>query len=790
MIDLDLTFYLKEVQLQNGLRGEDYNRYHKYISNRVATLRKQLHLSNEKKKFLYKEITSSNATSSKHLVLVAFYAERCWASAETMQARLKESEGRVGSAGGGTTGGRATGVVGNINVPGGLPPRGQYLKRLSKAVKWAENLVSVAKAVGSSRVQMQSEAYLAEAKGRNFLAHNNVKGAKEEFCSARDLHYKLLLQLVSQPSLASENGEASTSSLSTKVDGTGLNECEEEESRNVLQEKIYEMDDRVLYCMQRRNEDVSSYSPPSVEVALKHRGPSSQQQQSAIGARQEDGSDATLGVSFSSSSWWWNGRALTVYSTKIRAAVREARAVPVEALERKFLNHHSSEDRSEKTLHDSNHLQKSSSPVSLTVSSFSSAVASKGKSVVPVGQVNRVLDALDRRIGYYNDALAHARQDLRAAVEETSNKTTLQLLVHYLLYHVAEGKLHRKLFLAEIHARRFQATEKAILYKRQVEDAAAPREVKMKRKKEKKEILPPSQYASPLEVIRLYETATETVEEMTLLPGVSERDDLEAYEALCAAGKALYIGEACRIQGDFQKAEVGYRTAMEILEKKAIFRLTSNDSKSALNSANSSFKKETETYLSLLLNRAKVMYAEAEQLALQAASLQILQSASLPESRGSSVSSIAYLSDAVSNRFPKTKSIASIKGSNSDADDVVVAVAKHVMPFPPSYQIAPAKPTFVDIASTYIDFGQNETEEQSTTEHVKPGTKLNTVDNSKNSGGKKSHVDPSLSSFAGNADSNSLNSSSNTKDDLRDNENTSSKKEKKGWGFKWGWGSK
>lgn len=781
MIDLDLTFFLKEVQLQNGLRGEDYKRYHQYISNRVATLRKQLRLSNEKKKFLHKEISPSNATNPKHLLLLALYAERCWASAETMQAHLRDSEGRVGSAGDGTTGGRATTTVGEKNVSGGLPPRGQYRKRLNKAVKWAENLVSVAKAVGSSRVQMQSEAYLAEAKGRCFLAHNNEKGAKEEFRSARDLHYELLLQLLSRPSLINKNGGLSTSSVSTKVDGTDLNEREEEESKSVLQQKIYEMDDRVVYCMQRQKEDVSSYSPPTVEAALKHREPTSQQKQrSGVESRHEDGSDAIGAVGFSSSSWWWNGRALTVYSMKVKDAVREAKAVPVEELERKVL-----EDHSEKTLQDGSHTRQSSSPVSTTVSSFSSVVASKGRSVIPVGQVNRVLDALDRRIGYYNDALVYARQDLRAAVEETSHRTTLQLLVHYLLYHVAEGTLHRKLFLAEIHARRFQATEKAVLYKRQVEDAAAPGEARMKRKKEKKEILPPSQYASPLEVIRLYETATETVEEMTLLPGVAERDDLEAYEALCAAGKTLYIGEACRIKGDLQKAEVGYRTAMKILEKTKIFSHTVNGSKASRNSANSTIGKETETYLSLLRNRAEVMHTQAEQLALQAASLQILHTASSPESRDSSVSSIPYLSDVVSNRFPKTKLTATSKGASNGADDVVVAVAKHVMPFPPSYQIAPAKPTFVDIACTYIDFSQNETSEQTAPVHAEPETKLNALGSSKNSGAKKSHVDPS---HAGNAGSNSLKFSNNEKDDAKKNENTPSTKEK-GWGFKWGWGS-
>lgn len=39
--------------------------------------------------------------------------------------------------------------------------------------------------------------------------------------------------------------------------------------------------------------------------------------------------------------------------------------------------------------------------------------------VIPLGQMNKILELLDRRISYYNDALMHIRHDLRSNADGT-----------------------------------------------------------------------------------------------------------------------------------------------------------------------------------------------------------------------------------------------------------------------------------------------------------------------------------------------------------------------------------
>eukprot|EP00796_Vickermania_ingenoplastis_P007306 gene7306-5148_t len=575
-LDFDLPFFLKETQLQHGLRGEDYDRYHSYLSNRVATLRKQVHLSNDKKRFLHKEITANNATDVRHLILIVFYAERCWAAAEMMQARrqLLKDETRPGEK----------------TVPGGYPPPGQYRKRLNKAVHWTQKLVEVANAVASERLQLQSKAYHAEVQGRCFAAHDEMSKAKAAFLDARNTYFALLKR------------------------------CEADDSAGILRQKLTELDDRVLYCMQRLKEDVLSYAPEKED-----------------GAAGESKLGSTVLV--------WNDQPLNVYSMKVKDSLREARAVPVEEMEAKVLETYAG-------------------------------------TPVPVGQLNKVLDAMDRRIGYYNDALAHARQDLRAADAGAHHKRELQLIVHYFLFHVAEETLKRKLFMADIYARRFRATERAL----QLDGRARKAE------------LTPAQYASSQEVARVYETGLDTVEEMELLPGVSGRKDTEAYLAVCKAGRVLFTGEGWRVLGQAQRAEACYNTAVELVRD------------------------------ALEFPRAKQLHEEAQRCGLQVCCLNQLASSTEPGE------TLEKLCDALacSEELP------------------VVGVAKNIVVFPPAHQIAPAKPAFVDIASTYIDFDREETAATTHT-HVAAAAQSQQSQQSQQSSGGKS--------------------------------------EKK-WGFKWGWGSK
>lgn len=569
-IDFDLTLFIKETQLQHGLRAEDYTRYHHYTTNRLAALRQQLNLSNDKKKFLHKEVTTQNATDARHLMLLALYAERCWAEAEAMQVRLQaKKEARGGEA----------------NKPkGGVAPADQFRKRLNKSVKWAEKLQAVASAVATPRLQEECTAYLKDAAGRCCAAHGNFKEAKEAFLVAR----------------ATYAGLRATSSEAQWV---------------VIASKINELDDRVTYCMQRLGEDPTAYHPAAIF------GNSSASNEANDGALQAGGASQLA----------WNGRTLNVFSIKVKDALREAQAVEVEATEAKLRETHGP---------------------------------------VPVGQSNRVLDLMDRRINYYNDALAHARQDLRVAPEGAS-KTEYQLIVHYILFHVAHETLRRTLFLAALYSRRFEATERTLQGSgRHASSGAgaasnsprsgAQQQQQQHQQRKKKSEIAPTQFASPLEVVRLYQAAAGSVEEMELLPGVAGREDVESLQAVCQAGQLFYTGESWRVAQEWATAMQYYRDALTLL------------------------REASGPYVAALQKHVE------QRLMQGAAEVVLATSSSSPSSSAAAAGGApAYL---------------------NEVTDETVAVAQGIMRFPPDYQAAPCKPVFVDIASTFVDYPAEEEE--------------------------------------------------------------------------------
>ncbi|CAG9582157.1 conserved hypothetical protein [Leishmania major strain Friedlin] len=553
-VDFDLTLFIKETQLQHGLRAEDYVRYHHYTTNRLATLRRQLSLSNDKKKFLYKEVTPQNATDARHLMLLALYAERCWAEAEAMQAQLQAKKES-----------RST----DANKPkGGVPPQDQYRKRLNKSVKWASKLHEVAKEVASDRVTKECSAYLKDTAGRCYASHGKFKEAKEAFLEARETYATLR-------SVSSESGWV------------------------VIACKMSELDDRVTYCMQRLGEEPTAYRPAPIFVTASADG-------AAVDRAVPMGRASQLS---------WNGRTLNVYSIKVKDALREAQAVEVESTEAKL----------EET-----------------------------RGVVPVGQSNRVLDLMDRRINYYNDALAHARQDLRAAPEGTG-KTEYQLIVHCILFHVAQETLRRTLFLADLYSRRFEATERTLKSTAASSTSPSfPRGHKQQQHRRKKAEVAPTQYVSPLEVVRLYQAAAGSVEEMELLPGVAGREDVEALHAVCSAGKLFFTGESWRLSEAWSTAMKYYCDALALLR---------------------------EVKGSLVAS----MQEHIEQRLMQGAAEVVLAASSMGAG-GNARRSTPLMTYLV------------------DAGEETTQVAQGVVRFPPDYRAAPCKPVFVDVASTFLDY--------------------------------------------------------------------------------------
>ena len=518
-VTYDLLLSIKETQLQHGLRAENHARYHQYLTHRLATLRRQLGLGNDRKKFLHKEVTAANATDPRHFELLALYAERCWAEAEAQISKRNTAK-----------------VADNQRPVGGVPPASQSGKRLNKAVVWSAQLLAIGEAVADPRLKVECVAYHAETRGRCHALHRRFDDARRAFIEARNAYFSL-------------HGTSS------------------EQQWPIVLAKVVELDDRIYYAMQCLGEDPTTYKP-------------------------QLGSAATTQFA---TTVEWNGRRLLVSSVKVKDSLREAiRSDPIPMRNK----------------------------------------ALEGGSIVNVGMQNRVLDAFDRTIGLYNDALAHCRQDLREASE--GRKTELQLLVHYLSYHVSLFTYERTMFMVDVFERRFFATKEVITTGKLSKDC------------------PVAQYASPLEVIRLYDAALEAVGDMNLLPGVMGSDAVVRMEAECRGGRFVMLGESWRIAADSALASACFTAAA-----KALKEVSPPSTRSGA--------------LMVSLQRSVV--------ALTAES--VLQSSPSTGAQATlSSSTTVYLTDALDE----------CKSSNK------------LVKFPPDYQAVPCKPVFVDIASTFVEY--------------------------------------------------------------------------------------
>jgi RNA-binding signal recognition particle 68 len=82
MIDVDILIMVKSAQNQNGLRHNDYGRYHHYCIRKLHRMRKSLKFMQGRKQFVQKRVTAEEAKSNhKFIHLQVFKCEANWAYA-------------------------------------------------------------------------------------------------------------------------------------------------------------------------------------------------------------------------------------------------------------------------------------------------------------------------------------------------------------------------------------------------------------------------------------------------------------------------------------------------------------------------------------------------------------------------------------------------------------------------------------------------------------------------------------------------------------------------------------
>lgn len=137
---------IKENQLQNGLRYDNYQRYHQYCSHKLNRLRKLLHINIKQfknKPFTMTVITPEIINDEKFLLIPLNNSERAWSFAM----ELKQSNDDLRS------------------------PRIRYhlVRRLSKAVKCSTELRDLCRLRCDKFTILESEAYLSWMIGNYLL---------------------------------------------------------------------------------------------------------------------------------------------------------------------------------------------------------------------------------------------------------------------------------------------------------------------------------------------------------------------------------------------------------------------------------------------------------------------------------------------------------------------------------------------------------------------------------------------------------------------------------------------
>ncbi|GAA6029079.1 hypothetical protein JCM8097_001583 [Rhodosporidiobolus ruineniae] len=122
-INLPLLKLISDARSTYGLRHQDYGRYRSHCVAKVHHLRKSIGLNQtagKSRKYQKKEVLADKVNSDKHLQIVLFDAERCWAQAQVLKAESSDPAASSSA-------------------------KHHFAKRLSKAASRAQDLLELAR---------------------------------------------------------------------------------------------------------------------------------------------------------------------------------------------------------------------------------------------------------------------------------------------------------------------------------------------------------------------------------------------------------------------------------------------------------------------------------------------------------------------------------------------------------------------------------------------------------------------------------------------------------------------
>jgi len=157
---------VKNAQNQYGVNRGTHQHYHQYCTRKLYRLRRSLRLTNGGKKYQKREINPEMVSTERHLMIPLYQAERAWAYAM----ELKESA-----------------------APTGLEPRVRFhvLRKLAKAIVWANQLSALAAGKVDQKSSIEVEAYIAWTEANYLIEKENWEPAIEKLVKARTIYVEI-----------------------------------------------------------------------------------------------------------------------------------------------------------------------------------------------------------------------------------------------------------------------------------------------------------------------------------------------------------------------------------------------------------------------------------------------------------------------------------------------------------------------------------------------------------------------------------------------------------------------
>eukprot|EP00823_Brevimastigomonas_motovehiculus_P001122 TRINITY_DN11655_c0_g1_i1.p1 TRINITY_DN11655_c0_g1~~TRINITY_DN11655_c0_g1_i1.p1 ORF type:complete len:497 (-),score=168.96 TRINITY_DN11655_c0_g1_i1:86-1576(-) len=160
---------IKECQMSNGLRHDDYEFYRRYCTRRLRRLRENLRFVNPRHHFKLKVLEPKHVIDARYLCLPLMKAERAWAYAMQLKNEIND----------------------NINADNTKQMKHHLLERLRKAAVYAKELDTLCAATADQHTQIEASAYRVWMESNVDFEENKYVDALQKIAQTKIIYENL-----------------------------------------------------------------------------------------------------------------------------------------------------------------------------------------------------------------------------------------------------------------------------------------------------------------------------------------------------------------------------------------------------------------------------------------------------------------------------------------------------------------------------------------------------------------------------------------------------------------------